>query len=59
MQKCKMQNANYQIHTMFVCVPYAMLCCLDMLMLRYAEFVDGFDPLAWDFAPDRVNYYEL
>lgn len=21
--------------------------------------MDGFDPLAWDFAPDRLNFFEL
>ena len=25
----------------------------------YAEFADVSDPLAWDFAPDRINFYEL
>ncbi len=27
--------------------------------LLYAEFADVSDPKAWDFAPDRINYYEL
>merc|ERR1719482_71521 len=27
--------------------------------LLYAEFVDGFDPKSWDFAPSQVNFYEL
>lgn len=27
--------------------------------MLYSEFVDVLDPLAWDFAPDRVNFFEL
>ena len=27
--------------------------------LLYAEFCDVNDPLAWNFAPDRLNYFEL
>ncbi len=27
--------------------------------MLYSEFVDVLDPLAWDFAPDRINFFEL
>ena len=27
--------------------------------LLYAEFTNVTDPLAWDFAPDRIQFYEL
>lgn len=26
---------------------------------RYAEFADVLNPLAWNFAPDQINFYEL
>ena len=31
----------------------------DLGELLYAEFADVSDPLAWDFAPDHLNFFEL
>ncbi len=31
----------------------------DLGQLLYSEFADVSDPLAWRFAPDRINFYEL
>ena len=31
----------------------------DTQDLLYAEFTDVNNPLAWDFAPDQINFYEL
>merc|ERR1711935_876299 len=57
--QAKFQNFHDGPNNTFVAIRIINTTSTPPVDMLYAEFADVNNPLAWNFAPDQLNYFEL